>query len=190
WSARCSQHRILRRGAVTIELHWKLCHELAIDGDAAAFFRETRDLEFRGRRLPIARDELQLFYILVHAATHGLLYSAVWIADAYLLARAAGMRRDWDYVERRAIAHRPARAVHAAARIVHDAFPGPCPGVNGAIGLRYRMLERALAAAATPLPYGPGLRSLVIRSLLTGRALDAARVLLDKAWLRLLEQLE
>src|SRR5215831_9180727 len=73
WSKRFSHHRILRRGPVTLELHWKLCHELAIDGNADAFFLDAQPIAFRGRPLMVARDELQLYYILVHAATHGLL---------------------------------------------------------------------------------------------------------------------
>src|SRR5262245_45050305 len=84
WSPRFTHHRLLARGSVLVELHFRLVHELAVDADCGAFFRETREIEFRGRELRIARDELLLYHTLLHAATHGLRHSAVWLVDARL----------------------------------------------------------------------------------------------------------
>jgi len=186
---RYTHHRQFQRGRVLVELHFRLVHELAVDADCRAFFHETREIRFRGRRLQVARDELLLYHTLLHAATHGLLHSALWLIDAHLLALRAGAGLDWDHVVRHARAHRSYRAVKEAARLVNAAFPGSLPALPPERGLRDRVLAWLLAPGA-PVRDGPNLRSLALRALLTDSSWGAARMLGEKAVLRGLEAFE
>jgi hypothetical protein len=185
FSPRHTHHFILHRGTASIELHWKLCHELSVDPDGEDFFRDSREIHYRGRPLRVASDELQTFYLLLHAATHALLHSAVWLIDAALLARAAPSL-DWDRVVHHAERRRAGRLLAAAARHANRFFPGTFPAANPGSGLRDRALERLLSPGAKRVR-GRSLRSLAIRALLTERPGDAASALLGKALLRMRE---
>jgi hypothetical protein len=180
-----THHDIYVRGEVVIELHYRLCHELAVAADVGSFFRDTEERSFRGLRLALARDELHLFYTLLHAATHGLVHDATWIIDTVLQARAAPAL-DWTDVEREARARRAVRLLHAAARHVNAWFPGTLPFARPPRGVRDRLLERLAPPGAPPI-HGGEARSLAIRALLTDGRRDAVRVLGAKLWLRALE---
>ncbi|MBI5482548.1 MAG: nucleotidyltransferase family protein [Deltaproteobacteria bacterium] len=186
FTARYTHHDVLRRGPVPVELHHRLCHDLAVDGDSAVFFRDQVNVKWRSGHLAVACPELQLFYILLHAATHALRYSPVWVVDAVLQVCAAP-RVSWEVIEHEARQRRAFRLLHAAARYVNDYFPGTFPRALPPRSLRDVLLTAALGHDDTPIPYGPGARSLVVRALLTDRRTDAVRVIAEKAWLRLIE---
>ena len=180
-----SHHDIYVRGEAVVELHYRLCHELAVVGDVATFFRDTQERPFRAVRLALARDELHLFYTLLHAATHGLVHDATWIIDTVLQVRAAPTL-EWPCLEREARARRAVRLLHAAARQVNAWFPGTLPFARPPQGPRDLLLAVLTRPDARPI-HGGEVRSIAIRALLTDSRLDALRVLGDKLWLRALE---
>src|SRR5262249_37110721 len=79
-----THHLVFVRMGVVIELHYRLTSALGVDGDGELFFRESRPIVFRDRTLDVARDELQLYFTLLHAALHGFVHHRAWIVDARL----------------------------------------------------------------------------------------------------------
>jgi hypothetical protein len=181
---RFTHHRILVRQQLPIELHFRLCHELAVDGDPRRFFCDTRVIDFRGQPLAVARDELQLYFVLLHAATHALAGSAVWLIDALLLARTCSI--DWRTVEQVAREQGALRPVRAAARRVNTFFPSTFPDLPAPRDPRDWLLDRLPPKFGEP----PDGRSLALRLLLTERARDAAWLLGHKLELRAREAIE
>jgi hypothetical protein len=183
WSDTHTHHRILVRGPVVLEVHFRLCHELACDADAGKFFETTEIVSYRGREIAIAGAELQMFHTLLHAATHALNHSALWMIDVLLMTQ-RWPELDWSRVRDEAKSRRAERSIDAALRLLGRHFPGVFPSRDGK-DLRDRLLDSLLRTEAMGQ-----VRSLVIRSLLTDRAVDSGRMLMRKLRLRAHEVLE
>jgi hypothetical protein len=80
----------LHDGAVMIEVHHRLWHELGLGDDARGVRARAVETEVDGVRLRVPAVEDQLLITLVHAATHGFTGNPMWIIDALLLLDEAG----------------------------------------------------------------------------------------------------
>jgi hypothetical protein len=182
FSPRYSHHVMFTRRGVLLELHHALSHELGMRVPGDRFFMETVVLDGR----PVARPELQLFYVLLHAATHAYLLSPFWMVDAMLLASTPCDRGEVFAAARACGAE---RAVRLALQLVERRL---CVHLDAepTRGLRESLLLGALEAHRGAIPFGPNARSLVVRALLP----DSPRATLsawgDKLRLRAIERRE
>ena len=133
------------RGSVTVELHFRLWHELGIDKDVAGLVQRARWVPFgAGQALaPSLADHLYL--ILVHAAMHGFAGNPLWMTDAILLAADADAEV-WAEVEALAQRAGASLALWMALDQLGFHFPGAVPAsrVSGRRSLR-RLVARALS---------------------------------------------
>src|SRR5262249_26881759 len=143
------------------------------------FFAETETV--LGRQ--VARRELQLFYVLLHAATHAYLLSPFWMVDAVLLA---ARPLDSQVVQAAARAHGAERAIRVAMQLIERRL-GVDLAATPPRGAREALLVRALARHRSPIPFGPNARSLLIRALLPDRPHATLFALAGKLQLRALE---
>lgn len=181
---RFTHHNIYRRAPLVIELHYKLWHEIGLDADPAPFFEHQVELNFRGHPIRIGRPELQMYVVLVHAATHGLAHTPLWMVDALLLARKYPL--DWQWIADLATPRRASRALAAATRYLDRFFPGIVPVLGNRNG-RDVLLDEILAR--TPISFTSHALSLLLRALLTERLTDLPLLFGSKVWLRTLEAL-
>lgn len=130
----------LRDGPVVIELHHRLWHELELRSDAALLTGRALPVEADGARMTVPAAADHLFYVMVHAATHGFAGNPLWLIDSLLLAG------DTTWADATAAAQAAgARLPFAAARDhLATVFPERVPLGGGPAPLR-RALLRQLA---------------------------------------------
>jgi hypothetical protein len=169
---------------VTVELHYRLGHELAGDASLDGFFARAITVETLGRARLVPSWSDHLFAVALHAASHAFGDHPGWVIDFVLLAQKA------EIGTARAEAHRRGygAAFDTAARLADAALPGliDVPAATVADRLRLVLLHAALgdeplAQPATRLP------SLIARAALTDRPVDAAREVWRKLRLRAYE---
>jgi len=183
YSPSYSHHLVFERRRVVIELHHRLATFTGVNGDGAEFFRESEEIDYRGRRVRVARRELQLYFTLLHAALHSFLHHRGWIVDARLhVAMSPGL--DIDYIFRVARARNSTRMIRMASSIVDSFFPGTLP-VYGDSGWRERGLELLLSRSSRI--HSPSVRSVATNLLCIERWRDIPRFLASKAYLRAME---
>ncbi len=175
------------RTGLVIELHHRLVHELGVDADLEAMFARAVTTDFLGARRPVPDLSDHLFFVLLHAATHGYYHSLIWLCDAaLLLAAGVDVTRAAEEARRR----RAQVAFSAGLAIGHRLLPGRLPPPSTALAPARRAF---LAVVFGPCPERREIASLqwrVVRLALTDRPLDAARELWRKSSLRLLELAE
>jgi len=170
---------LLRDGPVLIELHHRLWHELELPSDATLLTARARVVETEGvpRTVPATADHL--FFVMVHAATHGFAGNPLWMIDALLLAGG-----DEAVFDDAASAARDAGALlpFAAARDqLALVFPERVTAGGGPASLRRALLRRLLPwllrgeAELGPWP------SRLVRPLLLDGAAALARWTAEKA---------
>jgi Uncharacterised nucleotidyltransferase len=168
----------------TIEVHWRLFHELAGDAGVEALFERAVEVELYGhtRRVPAWDDHL--WAAAVHAATHAFGDSPLWILDlALLVERGADVERAAREAERR----RVGAAFRAALKVARAALPSKIPEAAARRGdrLRARLLGVVLGDALAEPPRR--VPSLLARALLTDDPRDAVREVLRKLELSAVE---
>jgi hypothetical protein len=184
-------HDVAFRGhGAHVELHYKLHHELAIDPAVDTLFDRAIEIELVGarRRVPAWDDHLCL--VAVHAATHALADTPIWIFDlALILERAPAAL---DGAEAEAAQRRVSAAFWAALETAHRQLPSMIPSPQTqprAARTRARLLDRLLGVER--LATRPSqLTSLAVRAVLTDDLRDALKELRRKAKLRLVEIFE
>ena len=167
---------------LSIELHWRLWHELAADGSAEPLFARAIEIEIFGkpRRVPSWDD--QLFATAVHAATHAFGDSPLWIFDlAFLIERGANVDAAALEAERR----RAGFAFRASLALAEKILPSLIPKISRPLADRLREKLLTLVLGRDRLAAPPRrLPSLLARALLTDDPRDAAREIFRKAALR------
>lgn len=169
----------LMRGAVTIELHHRLWHELRVASDVTPLVARAVEVPFGGATAWAPTEADHLYVVLVHAATHGFCGNVLWLADAALLAGGDDPSL-WPRVEALAAAS-GARVAVAAAR---DQLAAAMPWL-GARGDGVAPLRRALVRRLGPWLWRAGEQhgpwpSRLVRPLLFDRARDLGGWALEK----------
>lgn len=130
-------------GAVWVELHFRLWHELGLPSDVAGLLARAVEVPFGPGRAWLPAPADHLFYVLVHAATHGFCGNPLWLGDAALLA-AEGGAAIWREVWRLGEAHGAALPLAAAIDRLRRAFPDLAPSTAAAPARLRRLLLRGL----------------------------------------------
>ena len=175
------------RGA-HIELHHRAHHELGMDGDLGPWFDRAIEVDaLEGRRWAPAWDD-HLCYVAVHAATHALSETPIWLFDVALLLERLG---SLDNAQREAERRRTGVAFWAATSLAHELLPDAVPAPDSPPGawLRRGLLTGLLGRR--PFAAEPDrIRSLMVRAVLTDSPQSVLAQLLRKAGLRLYELAE
>ena len=172
---------------LVLELHYRLFHELALDGDVEPIFARAIAAPALGRtrRLPAWDDHLMA--VALHAATHALGDQPLWPFDLAILVETGGpgvIARAQAAAERRRGGFAFRAAWRAATRLLPSLLPPLSPVREDS--LRLRALDQLVGEE--PLAQAPSrLRSLLARALLTERPSDALGEIARKAGLRLAE---
>jgi hypothetical protein len=168
----------------TIEVHWRLFHDLAGDASVEGLFARAIEVELHGRTRRAPSWDDHLWAVAVHAAIHSFGESPLWLLDlALLVERGADVERARREAERR----RLGAAFRAAMARAHAALPSRIPPAVCRPGdrVRARLLDALLGdALARPPKRVP---SLLARALVTDDPRDAAREVLRKTRLRIAE---
>jgi hypothetical protein len=158
----------LMKDGLLFELHHRLWHELRMGSDLAPLLARARPFAFGSATAWALDDSDHLFVVMAHAATHGFVANALWLADVALLLD----RADYARVEQLA-AERNARVAIACARD-HAALAMPwleladspvAPLRRAAVKKLGPWLQRAEAARSPLL-------SRITRTLMFDRARD------------------
>ena len=170
---------------LTVELHFRLGHELAGDASLDGIFARAIEVELLGKTRAVPSFDDQLWSVAVHAAMHAFGDSPLWPLDlSLLIERGADLERARDEAERRGFGVAFRAALRVAARAL--AQPGLAPAPDRGDRVRDQLLTAILGPE--PLAHAPTrARSLLARALLTTRPRDAARELLRKVELRAVE---
>ena len=182
-----SHHLVFTRPkSPLVELHVRLVHELGADGDLAGFFLRALHVPVEGRQVLAPSWEDHAFYIALHAATHGLADSPLWLFDlALLLPRIVHPEAIVAAAsERNALA-----ATHFAFALAARYLPALALATRAPSAVTLRAASLRALLGADPLSARPDpLSSLLLRFALTDHAGDIARSLGAKTALRLAER--
>ncbi len=182
-----THHIILQRPSTPmVELHVRLLHELAVDGEVRSLFDRAIALELCERKVQALCWSDHFFFVALHAAAHGFSYSPLWLIDLALLWPRVG---DFSVVARQAQTRRAVAALHFACALAQRYFPSlrsamPLPRWSGARTwlLRHTLGEDPLARSVSQRD------SLLTRAALIDRLPEIVPWLGDKILLRLRER--
>jgi hypothetical protein len=164
-----------RRRQLTIDLHYRLFHELDGDSDAEPFFARAIVVELAGRARAVPSWEDALFLAALHGAVDGFGGAPWWLLDLALLVGRADFARAVDEARRRRLRIAFAVAVELARR----ALPDVVPAVPWSPSSPRRLLLR-VALGADPLGVPPNHARNLVARLLMADGLGGARELLRK----------
>ena len=178
--ARGATHDVkLADGALTVELHHRLWHELRIARDVEPLLARARAIDYGPTTVWAPDDADHLYVVLVHAATHGFLGNPLWMTDAALLL--AGAREPlWPRVQALADAANARVALAVARDQLRLTMPWLDVGDAGAAPLRRALLRRMapwLQRGESELGVWP---SRLVRPLLFDRPRDLGSWALEK----------
>jgi len=171
----------LRDPDCSVELHYRLFHDLCGDPSLAALFAGAvrRPLFGRERLVPAPADHL--FAVAVHAAGHSFGEHPAWVVDARLLWAEAGFEGAHHEAHRRGYGPSFDIAMHLLSTVFPE-IEAPLGLIDRArLALIRQVLPAPLASPATQLP------SLWTRAVLTERPRDAILEIVRKLGLRVVE---
>jgi hypothetical protein len=171
-------------GAIFVELHYRLMHELGADADVAPLFAGAQRIELFGRSRPVPSWDDHLWFTAVHAAAHAFGEHATWPFDlALLIAHGADVERAATEARRRGVG----AAFAVALMLAHTVLPRLVPAPPPACGLAVRLRLLRLVLGADPFAPPRRLPSLLARAVVTDRPAVALGEIARKTELRLTE---
>jgi hypothetical protein len=175
-------------GAVFVELHYRLTHELGADADVEPLFARAVPVELLGKKRPAPSWDDHLWFTAVHAASHAFGEPPAWPIDVALLVdRGASVARAAAEARRR----RVGAAFDVALAVAHTLLPDlvPTPPPHAALTARLALVRLLLSADPVARP-PTRIPSLLARAVVTDRPAIAVREIARKSELRVIEWFE